>query len=564
MAIKKRSTSKTSAKGARKGTPKAARAPVKKSAAPAKAASPISRGSAAKGGAKKAAASKKAAAAVKGAATQLSTDELRPVVSEVIEVPYLNKARKFVPQTKIHPRKEIPIPEEGAPVFDYSPTQPLALDMPLPMEMLFAAPGLVGAPLASTDTLTLVRNVPLGSAADNNTASNVGEPSVASNEEVVFYTGNWYAAISLDGGLTFRYVDPANSFPNPPGMRFCCDQVVHYIRRIDTFVWLLQYSTNPQSGENIQRLAFAKTADVRLGRWRTFDITPQSLGLPGTFLDYPDLAVGSNMLYVTMNGFRNNRWNATVLVRLRLSGINSGNITAQRSISTDNFNFRVAQHCGARAFWASHQDTSTLRVYSWDETAARPSFRDVAVAKWSAGPYTSLTPDNRNWLARADPRMTGATKRNNELWFAWGSGSGGVNNRPNPFTQIARIRSADMSLIENINIWDATSATCYAALSTNSRNEVGVSYTLGGGGINGRFPTHVVGILTGTRREVTTFAGTRGPADQRWGDYHTVRRHYPNTKLFSATGYTLQGGAGTSDATPHYTLFGRAGDVGGA
>jgi len=502
----------------------------------------------------------KTSAAVTGTSTALSTDQLIPTISDVIQVKYLAKARKFVPQSTIHIRKEIPTPKQGAPVLDYNPTQPLALDMPIPMAMAMAAPGMGGAPLASSDNVTLVRNVQLTSVATNNTASNVGEPSVASNGDVVFFTGNWYAAVSFNRGKTFKFVDPANSFPNPPGMRFCCDQVVQYIQSIDTFVWLLQYSTN-SSGENIQRLAFAKTADVRLGRWRTFDITPQSLGLPGTFLDYPDLAVGTNMLYVTMNGFRNNSWNATVLVRLPLAGINSGNITAQRTISTTNFNFRVAQHCGTRAFWASHQNTSTLRVYSWDETAPQPSFRDVPVARWASGPYSSMTPDNRNWLARADPRLTGATKRNNELWFTWASAAGGANNRPNPFIQIARINSTNFTLIENINIWDATCGTCYAALSTNNNNEVGVSYMIGGGGINGRFPTHVIGILTGTRREVTTFAGTRGPADQKWGDYLTVRRNYPNSNLFCATGYTLKGPAGSANATPNYTLFGRTGDI---
>ena len=507
------------------------------------------------------AAAKKAGARKGASSSMLAVEELRPAVSDVIEVEYLPEARKFVPRTKIHVRKEIPVPPEGEFVADFNPTSPLALDMPQPLEMLMAE-GLngPGAPMAATDAVTLVRSVQLNSAADNNTASNVGEPSVASNEEVVFYTGNWYAAISLDGGQSFLFVDPARSFPDPPGMSFCCDQVVHYIRSIDTFVWLLQYTQNA-SGENIQRLAFARTADARAGRWRIFDITPQSVGQPGLFLDYPDLATGTNMLYVTMNGFRGGQWRATILVRIPLKGIRTGNITAQHTVSKTNFNFRVAQHSARRAFWAAHQDTSTLRVFSWDETAAQPSFRDVSVARWTQGPFTSVTPDNRNWMRRADNRLTGATRRAGELWFAWASNSGGANNRPNPFIQIARIRATDFSLIENINIWDATAATCFPALSTNSRNEVGVSYMIGGGGINGRFPTHVVGILTGTRREVTTFASTRGPADQKWGDYLTVRRHYPNARLFSATGYTLQGGTGAADATPNYALFGRSGDV---
>ena len=375
---------------------------------------------------------------------------------------------------------------------------------------------------------------------------------------MVFYTGNWYAAVSLDRGASFRYVDPSSAFPDPPGMRFCCDQVVHYIRKINTFVWLLQYTEN-NTGENIQRLAFAKTADVRQGRWQLFDITPQSLGLPGVFLDYPDLAVGTNMLYVTMNGFRGQSWAATAIVRLPLAGLQSGAISAQRALSTENFNFRVAQHCTTRAFWASHNTTSNLRVFSWDERENQPTFVDIDVSRWATGNYVSATPGGMNWLNRADPRLTGATKAGSDLWFAWGSNRGGTNNRPQPFVQIARIKASTLSLEENINLWDANSALCYAALSTNLNREVGASYTIGGGN---RFPSHVVSMLTGTRTATVVVEGTRAPFDGQWGDYLTVRRAYPNTKLFAATGYTLQQGAGNIDATPHFVIFGRSGDVG--
>jgi hypothetical protein len=60
---------------------------------------------------------------------------------------------------------------------------------------------------------------------------------------------------------------------------------------------------------------------------------------------------------------------------------------------------------------------------------------------------------------------------------------------------------------------------------------------------------------------VTTFSSTRGPSDNKWGDYLTVRRNYPNQKLFAATGYALLTGAGVSDATPNFTLFGRSSDI---
>src|SRR5262249_51835235 len=94
-------------------------------------------------------------------------------------------------------------------------------------------------------------------------------------------------------------------------------------------------------------------------------------------------------------------------------------------------------------------------------------------------------------------------------------------------------------------------------------------YMIGGGS---RFPSHVVGILTGTRKDVVVAAGERGPLldpqtnKGEWGDYLTVRQALPNRKLFAATGYTMKGvGDGSNrDATPRFLIFGRASDAAGA
>lgn len=483
--------------------------------------------------------------------------DLAPVkarVRAVAAVPYLDRVRRIERRKQIHPRRLMPRVPTGQWRSDPNPTGALALD-----EQGVRRDALTGVatPLAATDAITLVRNIQLSDVATADTASHVCEPSVAVNGDIVFYTGNWFASISLDGGQTFRYVDPENSFPDPPGMTFCCDQVAHYIKKIDTFVWLLQYNEDAQ-GNNMQRLAFATTAQIRQGQWRLFDISSKSLGLPGVFLDFPDIAVGTNMLYVTTNGYRGRPWDCTVLVRLPLAGIVSGNLTADRFVWRQNFNFRVAQNCGTAAYFASHNTSSQIRVFKWKEGSAAPDFKDVDVATWEEGNYTSQTPDNHNWLGRADGRMTGATRAKGALWFSWGANRGGANNRPQPFVQIARVKASNRSLVANVSLWDPSSAICFAALSTNANDEVGVSYCIGGGS---RFPSHVVGILTGTRREAATFTGARGPRDDKWGDYLTVRRMYPNGKLFAGTGYTLQSGAGSSDATPHFTVFGRSGDV---
>jgi hypothetical protein len=483
----------------------------------------------------------------------LASDELPLVVTvtEIMPTEALSDEPLAQPERTIHERRELPVPPPGAPVADPSPSPALEVSPPL----AFAE----AADSAPSD-LTLVRNVPL---ATGTSASDVGEPSVASRNNTVFFTGNWYAAVSQDGGQSFSFINPAVAFPNPPGSQFCCDQVVHYIPQIDAFVWLLQY-TDDGNNENRQRLAFARTADVVSSGWKIVDITSRNLGLPNVWLDFPDIAVGSNMLYVTSNGFDTaDDWVASVVVRLPLAGIaallkGTGAPTAQFSISRDNPSFRVAQHCLTRAFWATHQSTSAIRLFTWPESAAQPTFQDVQVASWNPSNYRSLTPSGKNWLERCDSRMVGATRRpGDELWFARAASRGGANNRPNPYVQIARLRvnGNTATLLENINVWDANLATSYAALGTNSRGEVGASYFVGG---PTKHPSHVVGILTNPMKVAETEEG--GNTSTQWGDYLTVRRHYGNTqRLFAATGYTLAPGA--TRGTPRFVLFGRAGDA---
>jgi hypothetical protein len=487
------------------------------------------------------------------------TFQLQALLQAPTQVQHLASPPAYPRRERIHPRRVLPRVKEGRERDFHSTTRELSAHLLQP---------LTSGLRASSDDVAIVTNAELTQPGQKQLASTVGEPSVAVNGQVVMYTGNWYAARSVDGGASFQYIDPFTSFPDPPNLGYCCDQVVNYISSIDTFVWLLQYG--PKSGpeaDNIQRLAFAKTADVAKGNWRLFDITTASLGLSGKFLDFPDLAVGTTFLYVTSNVFTPQGQSAgAVVVRLRISDIASGKVTVQTFPSTDLNSFRVTQNCETKAYFAAHLDSSTLRVFTWDDNDPTPTSTDVGVARWLGGQgYQSTTPDGQRWLDRVDPRITGATfvpqtTLGPELWFAW-SVDRGSNQRPNAFVQIARL-DGNLTLIENINIFDLDSATAYGALSTNSENEVGVSYMIGGGP---KFPSHMVAILTGIRQDVLTKAGDRGTADGQWGDYLTLRP-VPGTKLFAATGYTMNGTADGSnrDVTPRYVVFGRASNVGGS
>ena len=492
---------------------------------------------------------KKPPAAATVASFTIKETTRKPVaVQSLAKPPTINKPKR------IHPRRFPPRVPEGEERGVHSTTR-AALLAPAA-----APPG---------EDLVVVRDTELTKPGQQRTASNVGEPSLAVNGNVVFYTGNWYAAFSTDGGRTFKFLDPQTAFRqfDPPGASFCCDQVVQYIPQIDTFVWLLQYST-PNDLDNFQRLAFAKTADIATQRFRIFDVTTRGLGVPGTFLDYPDLAVGANFLYMTTNIFPPNSLRVgSAVVRIQISSIASGPIKAQRFVSLDQDGFRVAQNCGTTAFFAAHKDTSSLRVYSWGEKSTTLKIVSVPVSRWIGGNgYQSRTPDGRRWLDRADARLTGATMAGKELWFAW-SVDRGSNQRERPFIQIARIDSTNMRLLENMNIFDQSSATAYPALATNGANEVGISYFLGGGT---RFPTLVAGLLTGSRHETAVAASGRGPladddGSHQWGDYLGLRPVFPARKLFASSGYVMKGGGSgdgsNRDSTPHFVTFGRRKDT---
>ncbi len=493
--------------------------------------------------------------------TRATEARLQMPTPKPVAVKYMSAPPPFKRRENIHPRRILPRVLEGREREFHSVTRPTAWVHPV--TRAFAAPQ------AGADDLTLLTNTELPEPGLQQLASNVGEPSVAVNGDVVIYTGNWYAARSIDGGQTFQFLDPFTAFPDPPNLGFCCDQVANYIASIDTFVWLLQYG--PKSGpeaDNIQRLAFATTDEVRTGHWHLFDITTKALGVTGQFLDFPDIAVGANSLYVTTNIFTPSGHSAgAAVVRIPIASISKRRVTAKRFVSSTLNSFRVAQNCGSTAFFATHQDTSTLNVFTWEESQATPVSHVVEVARWISGSgFPSRTPDGRSWLDRADPRITGATLAGADLYFAWGVNVGS-NQRSQPFIQIAKIDANDLTLLENINIFDPDSATCYGALSTNADGEVGMSYMIGGGT---RFPSHVVGILTGNRKDVIVAAGDSGPEPNptnnagEWGDYLSVRPVFPDQKLFAATGYILKGGADASNrnATPRFVTFCRASNAG--
>ena len=388
------------------------------------------------------------------------------------------------------------------------------------------------------------------------------EPSGSvSPSGIVFETANSYGSYSTDG-VHFTQIDPTTIFPNNVDGGFCCDQIIQYVPSIDRFIWVMQFS-NGSNGLNRYRIAAASPASVKSSggtSWTYWDITaPQVDGSAG-WLDYPDLAIGNNYIYLSADVVGQGHF----VVRIPLSQIQAG--------TTINFNYthyadgnpayggHLTQNTLDTAYWGGQTNNSTIRVYSWPESSGSYSWNDVPIGKWNQGGLSSLTPDNQDWLNKLSgfpgnavlgaTRLTGGNDRSkvNELLFAWTAGSG--KGFPQAQVQwVALDLNNNYNLISQQQIWNPNYAFAYPAFGVDANNEIGMSLEWGGGG---NYENHVVGFW-GDYVVYSTTSSNVGTT--RYGDYVTIRPYTPDTKRFSAYGYGMQ----NTGFDTHYVVFGRPG-----
>jgi hypothetical protein len=411
-------------------------------------------------------------------------------------------------------------------------------------------------------TIRLITNRPLTDSETSGVTSTVNEPSVAVQGSHILMTGNWYAAFSADAGATFSYVNPATTFPTIPGQPFCCDQVALYDAQHDLMVWFLQY-VNDGSG-NTGRLAVAQGSDIASQQWRFYDFTPQGVGnWSNEWFDFPDLAVGEKFLYITTNVFSTlgnpPPFTRAVILRLPLDKLAAYQGFSYNYFDTSqNGSLRPTQGATDTMHFGTHESTNSLRVLSWPENSTTISSDDITVQVWTRAwrfaRAVAPGPDGRDWLGRADSRITAAWLNGNDVGFAWTARQD--SNFPFPQVRVAILNKDTKVITAQPHIWNSNFAFAYPAAAPNSDERVGVSVHFGGG--SQFFPSHAVGVLdsSGSNWELaTTVNGTDGPSANIWGDYLAVRPHGTSPNTWVATGFTLQGGPAASNIEPRYIHF---------
>jgi hypothetical protein len=462
------------------------------------------------------------------------------------------------------------------------------------------------APLAAGDFRT-IRNSNLDPSSGGNNTSTIDEPSLGVNGRVAFYTGNWFAAFSGDGGQTWNYVDPYDNFPAngtndvPTGSGgFCCDQVVYYEPTRGLMVWYLQYvksGENPNQDSNVGRLAIANSQeDVLNNNWFWWDLEPSDVGQanPGTWFDYPDISSTDDHLFLTTNVFNvvapsptdpqgRDTYLTSAIMRFPLDELADGGNTTWRYWTRNRGTLRPTQGATSTMYFGTHEDNNTLRVYYVADGSNSLNVRDIdhggfnrlASTSTFTDVMTATCPDNNNYAGRTDSRILGAwySSTSNELGFMWNAdeadGSGDVSSTYTfPYVRILRIRRSDWNLQQQRSIWNGGHAWIYPSVNVNDRGHIAGSVTAGCGTFYPRTLAWIVDDYNSPAFpsmddfENYAFASSDdAPTSDDWGDYLTTRKHIPYHNTWVASGFRMAGGGGNADVVPEFIWFGRERDL---
>jgi hypothetical protein len=428
------------------------------------------------------------------------------------------------------------------------------------------------APSAPGD-FTLFRNVDYGATIKANTSGLTGEPAAANSGPIVFSTGNWWAAISGDGGQSFQFVNPYTMFPASYG-GFCCDQITVYDPSRDIFIWSLQYIASAPAGigHNLFRIAAARPQDALQGNWWYYDFHSAD----STEWDYPELCLSNDFVYYTTNRgtYASGSVNNSFIFRFPLSEISTGSGFGYGFLDSvgsglNNLSWRCAQGGRDTAYFASHNSTAQVRILRWGENTGTLFWDDVNLsAAWPNAVRVCPTPDGRDWCGFDDGRIKTGWVGRGMIGFMWNASAGG--GFAVPYVEAVRVRESDRAYIDRPFIWNSTLAFQYPAAGVNARGDVGIVVH---NSSTTRYPAFDVGVDDDVSRDLGygppgwyiwfIRQGTQGPTGNRWGDYFTVAQFNPNGLAWEATGTTMQGCGGVGCKETRYVLFGRERDLRG-
>jgi hypothetical protein len=515
------------------------------------------------------------------------------------------------------PYPELPQPPQREENENLPPTPESTPHVIFPKTPQFAAvkdPGITSYPgIAQGGAVGFVINTQNGGVANRFPPDPSGADSGGSSN-VVLMTGNLYTKYSTDGGKTFTTITNLSTvFGDSPDGGYCCDQVVNYIPSIDRIVWLVQTNRPTDAkgnvtGGNRQRVAWAKPSDVAANfytAWTWFDVTSGFLGLGSDWLDFPDLSTANGHLYMSTDDATKA---GLVVTRISFADMQlPGGSTVSWDFtdptkSTSALGSHLTQNANATMYWAGHNGTGKLTVFSWGDTSNQYNWRDVSNTTYSNSDYTSKAKDGQYWLdprVKADAVLGAAVKPfvglvqpgspppPNQIWFAWTAARD--KDFAQPYVRMVFVDEQNFNNVGEFETWNSDYVFAYPALAVNSQTaEVAISLMWGGGG--NYYMNHAVGFPQDFLLYITTASNvtfTVNPVGAtacddasgglvagrctRSGDYLGLRRVGNSSGLFGTAGYEINLNDSTKSTdcltapgcaqNERWVIFGRPGDV---
>ena len=416
------------------------------------------------------------------------------------------------------------------------------------------------APPGAASTFTLYRTTAQGPYATS--TSTIAETHGANAGSVAFMSGNWFASYSSNNGASFSFVNPYTQFPSVDG-GFCCDQSVIYDRGHGQMIWQLQYLYSGSTQKGSYRTAFAPAASVASAGWCYYTWSPSDFALgSGLWLDYPHVALSNNYVWYTANVYNaSNQWQRTVIWRIPLAAASTcSQVTFDYYVSSDHFNFTPTQGATTTMYWASHNSTSSIRIYRWDEGAGSLFWDDVTISTWPRTlPYSCPGGDSLNWCGRSpnDGRVQTGWVAGGVIGFMWNASQGGAF--PLPHVRVARFNASTRALIDEPTLWHSSFTWQYPAIGVNDRGHIAGSVYYG---TSTGYPAMAALIAddysapTPPWENYTIVTSDKGASS--WGDWYSTRPHGTAGNTWTTTG---QARLANGDVQAWYVWFGRERDA---
>ena len=428
-------------------------------------------------------------------------------------------------------------------------------------------PGTAISPLSSSD-FVFYSNRQLSDTDTGDPGGWPREPTVAVFGRSVLYTGNTVGALSGDAAATWQNVNP-NALTNVSNV--CCDQYALYERRHGALIWLLQGNKDLFYENNYYLAFFNGQRNMSTLTGSAYPLDPQDFGfLPGTWWDFPDLAVSNNYVWFTADAFLGSTGTGmSIIVRASLDDFLDGGTTTFDSAILSAWAVRLIQAADTSVMYgAAHVDNNTMRIYRWPEGGSLDSI-DRDVDAWSNGGNVVDLPGGGSWLGDSSPCDDGhspsaAVATPTHIYFMWTASQGG--GYPYPQVQIAQFtRDSNRDYVQTQVVWSTSFAWAFPSGSTNDRGHLGGTIAFGGGT---RYPSTAAwiaddynGIDLQPLESVTIASGNYAySGGGRWGDYLSARRHVPYFNTWVGTGFTMEDGTSSNDDICTYTWFGRERD----